>query len=264
MQAYNDTDEYIHWLSQVIAKANRTFVPKEKDDSHTNLYYDSVAKRLKGRWIQRENDRIMLTLKLTNLNFEWVDDTQRVIQSHESVGKTRKELEKEIAFGLERLGLEEKNFRSELHFQIPKYEFAEEKIKMLDSADLGHWRSIREFANEVCLFVLGYLQTEGEIRIWPHHFDTGIYIKANSKMNIGFGLAMIDEMVEEPYFYMVGYPNEGEVDYKSFKALPEGEWLITDDWKGSILRMNSLNALPKHKLDGVLNEYIMESLHAYL
>ncbi len=58
MQAYIKTDRQLHWLSQVIAKINRTYVPKKNDDSHTNLYFDNLGKRITGRWI----DRSLITL----------------------------------------------------------------------------------------------------------------------------------------------------------------------------------------------------------
>ncbi len=54
MQEYNNSDRQIHWLSQVMAKANRAYVPEQKDDSHTNLYFDAPEKRI-SRIIKYEN-----------------------------------------------------------------------------------------------------------------------------------------------------------------------------------------------------------------
>ena len=48
MQEYINTDRQLHWLSQVITKVNRSFVPAEKDDSHTNLYFDVIQKGIYG------------------------------------------------------------------------------------------------------------------------------------------------------------------------------------------------------------------------
>ncbi|MFT5886141.1 MAG: hypothetical protein ACI9IP_002605 [Arcticibacterium sp.] len=42
MTGYTQTDQQLHWLSQIIAKANRTYVPAEEDDSHTNLYFNAL------------------------------------------------------------------------------------------------------------------------------------------------------------------------------------------------------------------------------
>ena len=48
-----------------------------------------------------------------------------------------------------------------------------------------------------------------EVRIWPHHFDTGIYLEVNSKLGIGFGWAMADKMIDQPYFYFTPYGLNG-------------------------------------------------------
>jgi len=46
MQEYIKVDQYLHQLVQVIAKANRTFVQEKEDDSHTNLYFDSLGEKI--------------------------------------------------------------------------------------------------------------------------------------------------------------------------------------------------------------------------
>ena len=64
MHAYNTIDQHIHQLSQIITKADRSSVPKQADDSHTNLYYDSISRKLYGRWINSEKGDIILALNL--------------------------------------------------------------------------------------------------------------------------------------------------------------------------------------------------------
>ena len=68
-----------------------------------------------------------------------------------------------------------------------------------------------------------FLQTNVEARIWPHHFDTGIYAMPNEDIGLGFGLAMNDGLVGEPYFYLAAYKSEGAIDFISkrsnFRAL---------------------------------------------
>jgi len=77
MEKYNKVDQTIHLLSQIIAKVNRTYIPKKEDDSHTCLYFDAVGNRLLGRWIERSNGTILLSLNFENFNFEWLDDPSR-------------------------------------------------------------------------------------------------------------------------------------------------------------------------------------------
>jgi len=46
MQEYNNIGQIIHQLSQVLAKFNRTFVPKKEDEGHTNLYFGPISHRI--------------------------------------------------------------------------------------------------------------------------------------------------------------------------------------------------------------------------
>ncbi len=94
---------------------------------------------------------------------------------------------------------------------------------------------MRKNANQACYDLLGYLQCESEVRIWPHHFDTGIYTPINDQLGIGFGLAMRDEMVGAPYLYFSAYGlNDHTLDYAEFEPLTNGHW-INQDWKGAVL-----------------------------
>jgi hypothetical protein len=51
MESYTKTDQYIHQLSQLLAKMGKSLVPAKGDYSHANLYWDSLRKLLLGRWI---------------------------------------------------------------------------------------------------------------------------------------------------------------------------------------------------------------------
>ncbi|MGB0390581.1 MAG: hypothetical protein ACPGD5_03370 [Salibacteraceae bacterium] len=235
MKNYVDTDKYLHWLSQVIAKANRTFVPAKEDDSHTNLYFDAIDFRIVGRWIETPKGKIILSFNMINQSFEWQSDQKVLIQSVETIGKTITEIEDELQDGLKILGTENSNFSEKMHYEIPVYGFENDAIKELEPEDLKEWATNRRMANMVCKELLDYLHIDSEIRIWPHHFDTGFYSSINPNMSIGFGWAMQDEMAGAPYFYMSGYPATGEIYYSETKELVTGRWEIGENWKGAIL-----------------------------
>ncbi len=236
MNAYNHIDQHIHQLSQIITKANRTFVPKQADDSHTNLYFDSLGRRVYGRWINTEKGKIILSLNLESFSFEWINKALKVLQSHSIQHQTSSEIEQSIANALPDIGLEEKDFRNELHFVITKYSFQNEPFSNFDPIQLAQWEHYRNLANQACLACLGLMQTTSEIRIWPHHFDTGIYIEPTKKIGLGFGLAMEDNMVGYPYFYFSGNGLNGYViDYNNAPELKLGQWIINDNWNGAVL-----------------------------
>jgi len=259
MQDYTSTDQQLHILSQVIAKANRTFVPSKEDDSHTNLGFDSLANRIVGHWIETPTGQCLLTLNLSNQNFEWINNKQDIVLSTETIGKTISEIQKEISSSLSVLELNPDGFIDDLHYEIPTYSFTGNPVQKMNKEDLVLWTHYRLLANEACGAILNYLSVSGEIRIWPHHFDTGIYVAANPNIGIGFGLAMEDQMAGAPYLYMSGYPSNGDLDFKNVKELPFGKWILSDYWNGAIITLEELDSFPRAG-----TTFIIEALNWYL
>lgn len=244
MQAYTNTDQHIHFLAQVVAKINRTFVPKKDDDSHTNVGFDSIQRRIYGRWVTSKHSRMVFSLDLKNLSYEWSDEAGKSVQIFPIEGHTITEMEIMIAENLHRLGLSDEDcFKDDLHFDIPNYSFANDLVEAIGPEALNEWVHYRTLANHTCTDALNFLQAEGETRIWPHHFDTGFYVAANSQIGIGFGMAMEDAMVGAPYFYVSGYAlANNAIDYTQKPNLSNGDWKIGEHWKGAVLSLNNLGS----------------------
>jgi hypothetical protein len=246
MPEYREIDQRIHLLCQIIAKANRTFVLKQADDSHTNLYFDEISNRIFGRWTNTKTGRKILALNLTDFCLEWFNDKRMVVQSCNVEGKNLMEIESEIELGLYQMGLEKNGFRDKLHFKIPKYEFTEIPFQKLAPMDIVKWSRNRGLANQSCNLLSGYLQIMSEVRIWPHHFDTGIYAELNSEIGIGFGLAMADSLVADPYFYISAYGlNGNEINYNNLCNLTYGYWEVGEYYKGAVLPLTETVNLSK-------------------
>ena len=264
MKEYIKTDQYLHWLSQTLAKANRTFVPEIADDSHTNLYFDWLGNRIVGKWIETENGKIMLAINLSNLQFEWLNASYQTIASFETIGKTIQDVERNIEKHLPELGLNPDGFTENLHYEIPDYPFTSEAIQTISKHSMGEWIYYRNLANKVCTVLLGHLQMDGEIRIWPHHFDTGIYVVTNNGMGIGFGLAMSDTMVGGPYFYMSGYSASGSLEYSGLPSFLKGKWEVENGWKGAVLPLSELKQLPSTQYKEVINNYLLNAVNWFI
>lgn len=240
MQEYNDTDIRLHLLSQLIAKVGRTYLPKKEDDSHTNLYFDSLGSRLLGRWITSGNGRVVLSLNLDTLCFEWLDSSLRVLYDAETIGYAYAEIESQLSGHIEKLGLNPAGFSENLHFKIPEYSITQEPVDLLIDDGLAEWKFFRSLANDTCGWLLGYLQQQAEVRIWPHHFDTGIYFTPNDRIGIGYGLAMKDSMVGSPYLYFSGYAQKRTLHYENLPTLDAGRWEVDGPWKGAVLPLAEL------------------------
>lgn len=256
MQEYNDTDIRLHLLSQLIAKAGRTYVPKQADDSHTNLYFDSLGNRLMGRWIDSPKGKVILSLNLETLCFEWLSASMRLISEVETLGATYPEIEKKLAKQPGQLGLPTVGFSKPLHFEITDYPIAHEAVDVLIDDGLAEWKFYRGLANDTCGWLLGHLQQTSEIRIWPHHFDTGIYFEPNERIGIGYGLAMEDPMADSPYLYFTGHALKGKLNYDNLPTLDVGRWELSESWKGAILPLVDLEESEDYSVTDFVESFL--------
>lgn len=257
METYNNTDQIIHQLAQTLTKFNRSYASPKQDDSHTNLALDTIADRLLGRWVSTAaGDRIM-GLCLKEFRFKIYSRTWEVLGETEIEGVTQEALEKNLEGILSQIGFSTHGFRAPLHFEIPPYSFSKSPFSAITKTDIAKWMEHRALASEACQWLLTHLQLSGEIRIWPHHFDTGIYVEPTAQIGFGFGLTMKDKMVGSPYYYFSAYGlQDNKIDYQSLSALGHGKWLIEENWKGAILRLQEANR-------AALKQYIQEVAHAF-
>ncbi len=259
MTSYTKTDQCIHYLSQILAKAGRTFVHQKEDDSHTNLYFDAEQNWIEGRWIETDKGKIKLVLRITDFCMLWVDEQNEALQTVSSVKKMEGEVIEQLSKIPHEFGLDTSGFNAPMHFEIPEYSFKGQPFQMINRHNLDEWMTWRISGNQACEKVLEILNVEGEIRIWPHHFDTGIYVQANEHLRIGFGFAMEDEMAGAPYFYMSGYPINGNLNYETVPELESGQWVLSEGYKGAILAIKEFEETSQ-----AINKYIETALSWFL
>jgi len=264
MQDYIKTDQQMHWLSQLIAKVNRTYVPKREDDGHTNLFFDNIANRIPGRWIETGKDQVIFGLNIQYQRFEFIDKSSKVLHNISVFNKSMEELEYETADFLKSLKLNTRQFYEPLHFEIPDYGIKKLNPDNVSSKGINDWMFYRTIANQSAQSFLGHLQTDGEIRIWPHHFDTGVYAMITRGLGIGYGLAMKDDMVGEPYFYLAGYKSKHSIQYENMNQLAFGKWITGPNWYGAILPFSAVFGFSETVFRDVIETFIYESVKWYL
>ncbi|RNC80007.1 MAG: hypothetical protein ED557_12815 [Balneola sp.] len=257
--SYIQTDQRIHYLSQILAKAGRTFIPKKEDDSHTNLYFNAEKNWIEGRWIETSNGNIKLVLRITDFCMLWVDEKEETIHTVSSVKKLEQEVISQLSKIPHQYGLDTASFSDPMHFEIPDYSFKGFEYQMINRHNLDEWMQWRSLGNKACERVLGMLKVDGDIRIWPHHFDTGIFVQTKERMGIGFGLAMQDIKVESPYFYMSGYPAIGSLVYENLPEIEKAEWITSGEYKGVVLPVTDFEETSTE-----LDKYIEKALGWFL
>ncbi|MEO0874156.1 MAG: hypothetical protein AAFY48_06060 [Bacteroidota bacterium] len=259
MQVYNRTDRRLHQLAQLLAKASRSYVPKEEDDSHTNLYFDAMGQRLLTHSFG--DDHRKLAFSLVHQTFEWVavDGQEQTVASLR--GQSLEDLEASIAKAMSVAGFDGDAYNTPLHYEIPNYGDLADAFTPLEPEALIEWQYYRRLANQVGMALLGYLSTPGQACIWPHHFDTGTYSLVADRMGIGYGLAMQDELVGAPYFYVSAYPQNGKIEYSQARQLHAGHWKVTDGWQGAVLPLTTLP--PRHSMRMIMR-FVKEAADWYL
>ena len=263
MQHYNQADRQLHLLSQVIGKANRTFLEEKSDNSHTTLYFDPWSDKIVGRWIESGSGHVLFALDLTTLAFEVLDASRRKILTVSSLEKTMEEIEIEFEDRLPEAGLDPKGFRAPMKHEIPDYSFSKESFQSIHPQALEKWKYFRILGNQTCNGLLGYVQAKSEVRIWPEHFDTGIYFKYHGVMGIGFGLAMEDRMAGAPYFYLAAYPKTGSLVFENLPESPAWKWELGEHWKGAILPLPQLQKLSDTQTQAILRDFATRCFEWY-
>lgn len=231
---YTDTDKVLHALSQYVARATRAYIDAEPDDSHTNMAYDALGDRIIGRWITKGEHAFLPGIRLQDQALVWYDDQHADLLVIPTVARKWTEVMADFERLLPELGLDPAPFVQPLHFEIPAYDFLNETVPLIPEDSMVAWRTYRSHANMTCQLLMTHLEAEGEVRIWPHHFDTGIYVEVNARLGLGFGLAMADTESDQPYYYVAGYPKEGTLDYSEAPEMDYGDWR-SQEFKGGLL-----------------------------
>ncbi|WP_291961933.1 hypothetical protein [Maribacter sp.] len=223
----------MHLASQYLAAAAISFVPKKDDDSHTNLGWSIEKKQLETHPLSLSGD--MLSLNYNTFSLEW--NSPKNDASLTLDGKTHQEvLEWLVKTSKIFLG---KVYTYEFHYDLPYTINASYAFK-LNALELKELASLRTLAQSSLVATLKEKGLESDVRIWPHHFDSGAYASLSDDIAVGFGLAIPDALVNEHYFYISGYKGHNGLDTSNFDALSLGEWK-NDGFKGAVLPATKIN-----------------------
>lgn len=262
MQDYNNIDQHLHLLCQLPARAAASLIPETDDYSHTNLLYDDVGNRILSRPIPLGSSSATLALDVKKMTFEWLTPSFKQLALHEIPGKTMMQLQKEITNDLTTLNFDHQKLDIPLKYEISNYPFSGERFATFPAQAMEKWAFYRSLANTVGSAFYHHLGLCGEVRIWPHHFDTGVYHEIAGKIGLGFGLAMYDDMVKAPYFYISGYALQGDISMIDLPVLQHGKWL-TDSWKGAVLPLPELEKEDENRRMDIIFNFLSQTIRWY-
>lgn len=258
MQEYNQADIWLHQASQYLALINQTYQEQKADDSHTALHFDPINQFISGHWIHTDQGSYLPTLNLDRLRLQWVNSALEVVGSIE--------LQKPFASSLLQSyvdllpSLPKATIPEAMHYEIPIYD----PVDSPSASSLEIWQRYRGIALHASYSIIRLMNVDARVHLWPHHFDTGIYIPIKGSQGIGFGLAMADSLNIGPYFYMASYNENGMINPRELKKVEvnQGSWIKEGDWTGSVMRLKLLET-SKDAAD-LLNHWVNKSLYSFL
>ncbi|TPN83387.1 hypothetical protein [Aquimarina algicola] len=229
--------EQIHLAAQYLAAAGISFVIPKNDDSHTNLGFNVDAKSLETRQLSSERD--VLAFNYEQFSLEWHSFSKKKMFKLD--GKTHQEVLQWLKeTSLKCIG---KSYKYDLHYDLPYSIDDDYTFKLKDIDELKYLSSLRILIQQTLEQIIKDYHLETEIRVWPHHFDTGIYTafrvnnndtSSQESIHIGLGLAIPDRLCNKHYFYISGYAKDKAISTTNFQNLDQGVW-IDDNFKGAIL-----------------------------
>lgn len=224
-------EKMVYLAAQYLAAAGISFLEHKKDDSHTNLAFSRKTGSLSTQALNKGG--VCLSFNYSTFSLEWTGADEQYLLPLD--GMTHTAVLQWIASSGKKLGLQASYYYA-FHYEFPYPVTDTFTFALLDTERLTQLRNHRMLAQNVLEAVLQEQQLLSEIRIWPHHFDTGAYASLNrdSGIAVGLGLAVPDTLCPDHYFYISGYQEGETINPRHFSPLSSGNWLYTF-FQGAIL-----------------------------
>ena len=232
-------NNHIHLAAQYLATAAICLLEKKEDDSHTNLGFDAKTGYLNTWPLNNEGSSIAFDYNQFSLHWMAYNKTKLTLPLD---GKTHKE----IVIWMRRVTTAQDSsepYKYALHYDLPYEEITDDfMFSKPAQSELSRSLKYRGIAQKALETVVAKFNLNTNIRIWPHHFDTGGYaiINPDKQIAVGFGLAIPDTMVDNYYLYTAGYRGNESVDTSKFDAISYGKWR-NQGFKGAVLSMEDVD-----------------------
>ena len=252
-----NTIEYLHAASQYLAAVALQFIEKKEDDSHSNLQWDVEERTFRTQPIGAKGHQLEL----------WVDDFTLAWTLEEDLefdlsGSSHGSCLDWINATLQQLGFKDKLI-FKFHYELPYHTWDSDKLFPLPDEELAENLEVHADLRSWVSEVLEDLLSDEEIRVWPHHFDTGALIDVSKEGNevmssIGLGLAIPDELCSHPYAYVSGWKKGGNLQLTPPNT-SIGEW-NKNGFNGVIMPMDETHYNELHSFFTMSIQHIKKQL----
>ena len=232
-----------HQIIQFLALVGKYLTKEKADDSHTNIIFDTDRNWFIGKTLSKGH---YLAIDAIELDMMILDANSKILNKFALEGKTKAKIFKWMKTMLFGVGINADHMKNEMHYQLAEHPLDRGAFITFDDVDGFEENAIlRHNAELVLKEVLDLMGQDVDIRIWPHHFDTGAFIPIEYGENgellkyIGIGLAIPDDMVDVPYFYLSFWSKDKIKDIGNQDELLAGKWMMPK-WDGAVLTLNDI------------------------
>lgn len=221
----------LHHAAQIVTAMGISYLPKQADDSHTNLGWVEDLSALASHPVHGTG-AIQLAVRPHPFALLFlVDDESR--DSFLLDGHTIADAADWVRNNLSTHGLDGAAFTLAKHYTIPPRPVGESAPFDASAAsafeELASWYSD---ATQLFESIVSNEPNAAPVRCWPHHFDVATLIEVAPQKTVGVGMEPGDVYYAEPYFYVNMSPSP---TVAPTSELPGGGSWHTHEWIGAVL-----------------------------
>jgi len=256
----------LHHAAQFVSMVSNSYLPHLADDSQNSLRWNSDLETLEGNWIESPKFRMSFDTK----KFRLIMQTGKRSHQVPLEGNTKAEILSDLRTLLHAYGVNAEALRPIAQFVIPGHPVEEGGVfeKPTDEA-LQEWANWRTNAQAVLEPIRDQFQWASDVSVWPHHFDTGLYVPllrnedGKDTKSIGLGLAIADSDIPEPYFYINHWSQTPIAFGAEHPSMPIGYW-HDESWKGFVLPASDIISQSFGSQENIVKHFFQDGVNLTL
>jgi len=226
-----------HHAAQLATALGISYLPKQADDSHTNLMWVDALSALVSNAVEgRDEIRVGVSLAPFAL-VVLMNDGPRANLSLD--GRTVSEAGEWVREHLAMLGLDAAMYTLAKHYTIPAH--AVDTGGRFDASDRLAFEQLAAWYSDASIVLEEFaarMPHAAPVRCWPHHFDIATLIDFGSGKTVSLGMEPGDIYYDEPYYYASTYPPP-RTDLSRPPLAGNGRW-HTREWIGAVLPASAI------------------------
>jgi len=232
--------EFLHRSAQFPALFGNSLLPKAEDDSQASLEWVPELYSLVGQVVELDQP-VRMALNYEKYELHVLNDKLQAVSILPLTGQTKSQVMGYLKQITKKLGGDPNKIEPITHYELPDHETDHKGVfQVLNPAFVREMARYRTNIRNILETIKPNFKDSTPIRVWPHHFDTGMVIEADKEKTVGMGLAMPDDIAPEPYFYINHWIKKGDINYDDLSPLPGGGTWTKDDRPMAILRMSQI------------------------